>query len=278
LGLASDPVSSTVSVVDHIRVKLTIAYDGTRYDGWQVQKTGLGVQQVVEEALGRLFTAKPRLHSSSRTDTGVHAIGMVAHVDIPRPEFRMTVAKLTLAVNAHLPEDVRVVKAGVCRSEFHARFSALGKQYRYFVWNHSALNPLIRHQAWLVPKKLDLEAMRLAAKELLGRHDFASFAASRDYKMASTVRTLRRCDVKRSGSLLTFIVEADGFLYRMCRGIVGTLVQIGQGKLHPADIPSILESKDRRVAGMSAPAHGLVLWRVYYGGSSREPSGNEQSQ
>src|SRR5271169_5370268 len=122
---------------------MTIAYDGTNYAGWQAQKTGVGVQQRVEEALGRLFPGAMRLHSSSRTDTGVHALGMVAHIEIPRAELRMPVAKLALALNAHLPEDIRVLSAARCRADFHARFDASGKQYRYCVWNHAAMNPLL---------------------------------------------------------------------------------------------------------------------------------------
>jgi tRNA pseudouridine38-40 synthase len=247
-----------------IKFKLTIAYDGTRYAGWQVQKTGLAVQQRVEEALGKLFPGVQRIHSSSRTDTGVHALGMVAHVDIPRAEFKMPVKKLALAINAHLPEDIRVLLATRCRAGFHARFDATGKQYRYFGWNHAAMNPLLRHSAWHLPHALDLAAMRSAAGLFLGKHDFKSFAATRNYEMKSTVRTLTRCDLKRNGPLLTYIIEGDGFLYKMCRGIVGTLVQVGQGKIAVDDIKTILASKDRRVAGMTAPAHGLVLWRVFY--------------
>ncbi len=247
-----------------LKFKLTIAYDGTNYAGWQVQTTGIGVQQRVEEALAKLFPSVGRIHSSSRTDTGVHALGMVAHVEIARAEFKMEPAKLALAINAHLPEDIRVVSARRCHADFHARFDAAGKQYRYFVWNHIAMNPLLRHQAWQVPRKLDLPAMRAAAKLFLGRHDFKSLAATRSYEMESTVRTLNRCEIKRSGSLLTFIIEGDGFLYKMCRGMVGTLVQVGQGKIAANEIRQILASKDRRVAGMTAPACGLVLWRVFY--------------
>lgn len=250
--------------MDTLKFKLVIAYDGTHYAGWQAQKTGTGVQQRVEEALGKLFPGVGRLHSSSRTDTGVHALGMVAHVELPRAEFRMPVAKLALAINAHLPEDVRVVSARRCAVEFHARFDARGKQYRYLVWNHPAMNPLLRGQAWHVPKKLDLAAMRSAARHFLGRHDFKSLAATRNYEAESTVRTLTRCDLKRSGELLTFIIEGDGFLYKMCRGMVGTLVQVGQGKIPANEIKEILARKDRRVAGMTAPAQGLVLWQVYY--------------
>jgi tRNA pseudouridine38-40 synthase len=250
--------------VDKLKFKLTIAYDGTNYAGWQVQHSGIGVQQRVEEALEKLFPGTGRIHSSSRTDTGVHALGMVAHVEIARAQFKMPSPKLALALNAHLPEDIRVQSAQRCRADFHARFDAAGKQYRYFVWNHTAMNPLLRQQAWQVPRKLDVAAMRSAARLFLGKHDFKSFAASREYEAESTVRTLSRCDLKRAGNLLTFIIEGDGFLYKMCRGIVGTLVQVGQGKIAAGKIRSILAGKDRRLAGMTAPAHGLVLWQVFY--------------
>jgi tRNA pseudouridine38-40 synthase len=250
--------------VDTLKFKLTIAYDGAAYQGWQVQKTGTGVQALIETACGKLFSGVKRIYGSSRTDTGVHALGMVAHVEIPRAEFKMPVAKLALAINAHLPEDIRVVSARRCAADFHARFHARGKQYRYFVWNHHSMNPLLRRTAWHVPQKLDLAAMRAAAKLFPGKHDFKSFAANRNYEMESTVRTLTRCDIKCNGALFTFTIEGDGFLYKMCRGIVGTLVQVGQGKIPPAEIKNILAHRDRRVAGMTAPAHGLVLWKVYY--------------
>ena len=250
--------------MDTVKVKLTIAYDGANYAGWQVQKTGLGVQQKMEEALGKLFPSIRRIHSSSRTDTGVHALGMIAHVEIPRHEFKIPPPKLALAINAFLPDDIRVLAARRCAKDFHARFDATGKQYRYFLWNHPAMNPLLRHQAWHVPQPLDVAAMRSAAKTFLGKHDFKSFAATRNYEMESTVRTLRRCDIKRSGPLLTFIIEGDGFLYKMCRGIVGTLAQLGRGKFTKSDLKNMLDARDRRAAGMTAPAHGLVLWKVFY--------------
>jgi tRNA pseudouridine38-40 synthase len=253
------------------KAKLIIAYDGTDFEGWQVQRTGTGVQQLVEQALARLFPSKPRLHSSSRTDTGVHALGMVAHFEVPKEEFRIPILKLPLALNAHLPETIRIMGAQRCHSDFHARFYAAGKQYRYFVWNHSSQNPLLRHQAWHVPRPVDVGAMRAAARALLGRRDFACFAATREYTMKSTVRTLQRCDVQKRGPLLTFIIEADGFLYKMCRGIVGTIIQIGLGKFPPAQVESMLRSKDRRIAGMSAPAHGLVLWKVFYPAGRKTP-------
>jgi tRNA pseudouridine38-40 synthase len=250
--------------VDTLKYKLVIAYDGTAYQGWQVQKVGTGVQEIVETALTKLFSGAPRLHSSSRTDTGVHALGMVAHFEVPRAEARMTGHKLSLALNAYLPDDVRVVSAAKAHAKFHARFHATGKQYRYYVWNQPAMNPLLYQRAWHVPRALDVKAMRAAAKQLVGQQDFKSFTGTRDYEMASTVRTLTRCDLRKTGAHLTFIIEGDGFLYKMCRGIVGTLVQIGQGKFPPEAIPTMLAKADRRVAGMTAPAHGLVLWKVYY--------------
>ena len=247
-----------------LKFKLTIAYDGTGYEGWQVQKIGTGVQEKVEAALAKLFPSKPRLHSSSRTDTGVHALGMVAHFEVPRAEFKMPIRKLALAVNAHLPADIRVMSANRAKKDFHARFQARGKQYRYTVWNHTAMNPLLRSSAWHVTRPLDLKAMRAAAKLFVGKHDFQSFAANTGYERSTTVRTLTRCDVKRSGPQLTFIIEGDGFLYKMCRGIVGTIVQVGLGKFPATEIKHMLEKKDRRVAGMTAPACGLVLWKVFY--------------
>ena len=250
--------------MDSIKFKLTIAYDGTGYEGWQVQKIGTGVQEKVETALAKLFPSKPRLHSSSRTDTGVHALGMVAHFEVSRAEFKMPVRKVALAVNAWLPQDIRILSANRVSKDFHARFQAKGKQYRYVVWNHTAMNPLLRTTAWHVTRSLDFKAMRSAAKLFLGRHDFQSFTANTGYERSTTIRTLTRCDLKRSGSQLTFVIEGDGFLYKMCRGIVGTIVQVGLGKFPATEIKTMLEKKDRRVAGMTAPACGLVLWKVFY--------------
>jgi tRNA pseudouridine38-40 synthase len=251
-------------VMESLKFKLTIAYDGGQYAGWQTQQTGTGVQHVIEEALAKLFPSRPKLHSSSRTDTGVHALGMVAHFEVPLEEFKMPLRKLALAINAHLPEDIRVMSAARVPKNFHARFDAAGKQYRYFVWNHTAMNPLLRTTAWHVPRKLDLNAIRSAAPCFVGKHDFKSFAANPGYARESTVRTLTRCDVGKRGPLLQFTIEGDGFLYKMCRGIVGTLVQVGLGKFPIREVKQMLVKKDRRIAGMSAPAHGLILWKVFY--------------
>ena len=263
---------------DTVKLKLTIAYDGTNYSGWQVQDNGLAVQQKVEEAVNRMFPGASRLNSSSRTDAGVHAMGMVAHVEIPAEKFRMTMHKVALALNAHLPEDIRIMEAKLVPASFHARFQASGKEYRYLVWNGPAMNPLLRTQAWHIPKPLDLDRMRLAAKQFVGTHDFRSFAATRSYVTEDTVRTVTQCSVTKSGQLLTFTIRGNGFLYKMCRGIVGTLVQIGQGKYPGKEINHILDHKDRREAGMTAPAHGLVLWKVFYGRKDRKTPRSDQEE
>ena len=247
-----------------LRFKLTIAYDGTRYFGWQVQKGRMTVQQRVEEALRELFPSVKRVHSSSRTDTGVHALGMVAHVDIPEAECRMDARKLLLAVNSFLPVDVRIVAARRVPEDFHARFDAKGKRYFYLIWNHAAMNPLLHNRAWHVKVPLNLERMQKAAKLFVGRKDFKSFASTREYEMESTVRRLTRCDVRKEGYTWKITIEGDGFLYKMCRGIGGTLVRVGQGKLTQTEIRQIIRERDRSVAGMNAPACGLTLWRVFY--------------
>ena len=254
------------AIADQLKFKLTIAYDGTGYQGWQVQKIGTGVQEKIECALAKLFPSQPRVHGSSRTDTGVHALGLVAHFAVPRAECKLSVGRLLIAINAWLPEDIRVLAVRRVAPGFHARFDATGKQYRYFLWNHPAHNPLLRRNAWHIRRKLDFPAMRAAARHFIGRLDFRSLRANPDYDTTSTVRTLTRCDLRRSGSLITFVIEGDGFLYKMCRGIVGTLVQVGEGKLPPDAIPAILAHRDRRVAGMTAPAQGLGLWKVFYRG------------
>ena len=260
-----------------LKFKLKIAYDGTAYEGWQVQKIGTGVQEKVEQALGKLFPSQPRLHSSSRTDTGVHALGMVAHFEVPRSESKLSARRLMLAINAWLPQDIRVQAASRAPASFHARFDAKAKEYRYFVWNHPGMNPLLRRSAWHVPRRLDLFEMRVAAKSFVGQHDFTSFTSNPGYTRDSTVRRLVGCRIRKQGPLLTFIIEGEGFLYRMCRGIVGTLVEVGLGKRASGDVPLILSKKNRTAGGMSAPACGLVLWRVSYPPRANKPSGKTSS-
>jgi tRNA pseudouridine38-40 synthase len=247
-----------------LKFKLTIAYDGTGWHGWQSQKSGFGVQDQIEKALARLFGGAPKLESSSRTDTGVHARGLVAHFEIPRATFRMPARRLALAVNALLPDDIRVRSAVRAPASFHARFDATGKQYRYHVWNDPVMNPLRRHDAWHVPRPLDLDVMRQAASRFVGRMDFRAFTSNRGGGLRDSTRTVTRCEVRKQGPLVTFIIEGEGFLYKMCRGIVGTIIQSGEGRFPPDEVDRMFAEKDRKRSGVNAPGHGLVLWKVLY--------------
>ena len=247
-----------------LKFKLTIAYDGTAWQGWQSQRSGLGVQDQIEKALARLFGGAPKLDSSSRTDAGVHARGLVAHFEIPNENFRMPVRHLALAINALLPADIRIVSAVRANASFHARFDATGKQYRYHVWNDPVMNPLRRHDAWHVPPPLDMGLMKQAASRFVGRMDFRAFTSNRGGGLLDSTRTVTRCDVRKQGPLVTIIIEGEGFLYKMCRGITGTIIQAGEGRFPPGEIENMLAGKDRKASGMNAPAHGLVLWKVRY--------------
>ena len=257
-------LTSAAGLEKRCKVMLVIAYDGTAYQGWQTQKTGVGVQQRVEEALARIVPGAGGVASSSRTDSGVHALGMVVHFEVPAHLLTMPMRRLPLSLNAFLPRDIRVISARRVPLTFNARFDAAAKQYRYWVWNHSVMNPLLWTRAWHVPWPLDVKAMKQAATFLVGCHDFRSFATTHPYEIKNTVRTLRRLSIHRQGALICFVLEADGFLYKMCRGLVGTLVQLGRGKFGEAELRAMLAARDRRAAGVTAPPEGLVLWKVFY--------------
>jgi tRNA pseudouridine38-40 synthase len=218
---------------------------------------------VIRAAIARIFPTASELVGASRTDSGVHARGMVAHFDVPA-EARLTAGRLVAALNALLPEDIRVLSAARTCGAFHARFGATSKQYRYQIWNHPVMNPLLLRRAWHVPQPLDLVAMREAARLLVGRHDFRAFTSRRDGELGDSCRTMRRCEIRRAGPLLTVVLEADGFLYKMCRGITGTLVQAGRGKLSPGAMAGLCADPAARRPGLNAPSHGLVLWKVSY--------------
>jgi len=261
LGIENDlsKKSSDIS-----RIRMTIAFHGKNYQGWQRQTVGVGVQQIIEKVLARLYPeSEPLLQSSSRTDTGVHALGLVAHVDLPlRPSTPLI--RLANTINAHPPSDIRIVSANAVSSDFHARYHAQRKQYRYQVWNHSSMNPLMLDFAWHVPNKLDFALMRQAAKRFEGTHDFRAFTNKHPYPLKDAVRKLNRVSLKKSGALLTVVIEGEGFLYKMCRNIVGVMVQVGQGRFSLEDLEQMFESKDRTQAGVTPPPHGLTLWKVFY--------------
>jgi tRNA pseudouridine38-40 synthase len=189
---------------------------------------------------------------------------LVAHFDLPEKEVTMPARRLLSSLNALLPADIRILSAARTCASFHARFGATSKQYRYQVWNAPVMNPLLQGRAWHVTYELDLAAMREAASMLRGRHDFRAFTSRRDGMLAESSRTLKRCDIRRSGTLLTFIIEGDGFLYKMCRGIVGTLVKTGRGQMTRAEVEKLLIHPEKNAGRLNAPAHGLILWKVRY--------------
>ena len=247
------------------RLKLIIAYDGEPFAGWQSQAGGNGVQDHLESALLAVSGIKMRVHGSGRTDAGVHALGQIAHVDVPRD--RYPAATWQSALNANLPHAIRVVRASRVRGGhdgFHARFSTTGKRYLYRIWNAPYMHPIEIERAWYVPRKLDLARLREAAAILIGRHDFARFTANRGQREADTVRTIQRITITSRGPLITFTVEGDGFLYKMVRLIVGTLVRVGEGRAPVSFINDLLSPKVRARTHFTAPAGGLYLAKVLY--------------
>jgi tRNA pseudouridine38-40 synthase len=240
--------------------KMTLEYEGTRFVGWQRQARGATVQQVLEEALEQITTRPVTVAGSGRTDAGVHARGQVASFRSPT---HLTPRRLLCALNAILPDDIAVLSLEETDSEFHARFSAHGKTYRYEILNSPRRRVFSRTTHHRDARPLDVEAMRAAAVRLVGRHDFAAFTCSGGTP-ASTVRTLRRLDVIRTGETFQIEVEGDGFLYKMVRSIVGTLLEVGRGERTPQEVSDVLSSGDRTRAGPSAPARGLTLVSVDY--------------
>lgn len=262
---AGSATDLTPTAPGHLRLRLTLAFDGTTHHGWHAGRSGRGICDQVETALAGLFPSRPSLVSSSRTDSGVHALALVAHFDVPASGLSVPVHRLAAAINNALPDDIRVLAASRARRGFHARFSATSKQYRYRFWNHPVMNPLLRQHAWHVPRAIDREAMREAARRLCGHHDFRAFTARRDGALTDAHRTLTRCDLKFRGPEITLILESSGFLFRMCRSIAGSLAAVGTGRLDASAIDAMLIDGIRPAAAVTAPAHGLTLWRVRYG-------------
>lgn len=241
-------------------IKLTIEYDGTAYHGWQSQINAIAVQDTVTDAVNSLTGENCSITGSSRTDTGVHALGQVCNFftgsAIPSDKF-------SFALNTLLPDDIVIRKSEEVSSDFHARFSTKGKKYRYLFYNSVFPSALLRHRAYHIFYPLDVDAMRQAAGHLIGTHDFAAFSASGG-SVKTTVRTIAHATIERDGELIEFSVTGNGFLYNMVRIMAGTLVEVGFGKMKPDDIPGIIAGLDRRKAGRTAPAHGLYLVEIYY--------------
>lgn len=239
---------------------MTVEYDGTNYAGWQRQANALAVQQVVEEALRRLTGEPIVIHGASRTDAGVHALGQSVHFDT---ESHIPGEKFSFSLNTMLSPDIRISSSEDAPEGFHARFSTVGKRYRYLFYDAPHAGALNRntHAHSIYP--LNDRLMQAEANALIGTHDFAAFAASGSV-VKDTVRTIWRADVDRDGHDVRLTVEGSGFLYNMVRIIAGTLRDIGSGKLAPGALAKAIETGDRLDLGVTAPAHGLTLMEVFY--------------
>ncbi len=254
-------------------IRLTLEYDGTGLAGWQRQDNGPSVQQHLEEALAAMVGGPVTVIGASRTDAGVHALGQVAHfqteVTIPLHGFR-------LGLNSTLPPQIAVIEAVEVAADFHARFSARGKRYRYTILNRRDPSPLQRSTTWWRSRRLDIDAMQTAAAALIGEHDFSAFRAA-GCTARTTSRHISRLDVTRAGDLVLLEVDGNAFLRHMVRIITGTLVEVGEAR-RPADsLPTLLASRDRTQAGQTAPPQGLTLIEVRYGGQDLPPQPTESS-
>lgn len=241
-------------------VRLVIGFQGTRYEGWQSQKKQNTLQEVIEKELERILGHKTDLIGSSRTDSGVHAEALVAHLKTSKP---ITDAALKRALNFYLPKDILVRSAKTMPNTFHARYGAKSKLYRYKIWNNPT-RPLFEAPFVLWhPYKLDVAAMKKAATYFIGKHDFASFKDGNEEKK-TTVRTIRKLRITRKAPLIAIDVQGDGFLRHMVRILIGTLLEVGRGKIAPEQVKTILKTGDRKLAGPTAKSHGLSLLKVLY--------------
>jgi tRNA pseudouridine38-40 synthase len=245
------------------RYKIKVSYDGTNYSGWQVQPRHRTVQGELERLMAEMASQKHvRVESSGRTDTGVHARAQVAHFDLKQPLANPKYFQRGL--NAQLDRDIRVLTLEKVSSNFHARFSAAGKEYRYFIYNGLIVPPTKRLYRLQEGRTLDVDRMRAAADLLVGTHDFAPFAANRRVPIKDTVRTIHSFYVRKHGADITLEVQGNGFLYKMVRGLAGFLIEVGRGRLEPESASKILDSGIRTAVVPTARAHGLFLWKVFY--------------
>lgn len=243
-----------------MRVKLTVAYDGTDYCGWQVQPNGVTIQEKLNEAVSDLFGQEIRTIGASRTDSGVHALGNVAVFDV---DTRMPAEKIAYALNERLPHDIVVQASEEVADDFHPRFTKTRKVYEYRILNRTFPDPILSRYTYFYHRRLDAELMNDEAQALVGEHDFTSFASIKS-QTDSFVRTIYEITVNRTDDVITIHIEGNGFLYNMVRIIAGSLILVGSGQRGRGFIAEALGRKDREAAGPTAPPQGLMLMRIDY--------------
>lgn len=243
------------------RIKCIISYDGTLFNGYQVQPNQRTVQTDIEKVLTKMHKGNPiRIHASGRTDTGVHAVGQVIHFD---SEFVLQPEQWKRALNAQLPKDINVKFVEIVDDNFHSRFDVVRKEYRYFIWNEKDENVFSRNHHYFFPFDLNTVKMQEALDCLLGTHDFSSFCAS-NTDIKDKVRTIYKGSINKTDQGIVIALEGNGFLYNMVRIIVGTLIEVGQGKRDVKSVKNALLARDRAKAGKTSPPNGLFLWKVDY--------------
>ena len=253
------------------KILLTVSYVGTSYCGYQVQPNGVTVQEMLNKAALALFGYPCDIVGCSRTDSGVHARGFCAAVS-KKGEGSLPTSippeRVARAMNAHLPDDIAVLSSRAVPIDFHPRYDVVSKEYEYLIYNGRERDPFLRDRAWHIPTPIDgeaLAAMQRAASGFVGTHDFSALrAVGADTELGDATRTVFDARVERKGDMIAFRVRADGFLYHMVRIMAGTLIAVASGHIKAEDIPAVIESRDRRRAGVTAPACGLYLDTVYY--------------
>ena len=241
-------------------IKLTIEYDGKKFGGWQKQPTKLNVQGEIENAIKEITGEEVELNASGRTDSGVHSLGQVANF---KTDSNIEIEKIPYAINSKLKKSIVIKKAEEVDENFHARYSCKGKKYRYIINNSSQGTAIYRDLEYHIPQKLDIEEMKKAIKYFEGEHDFKGFRAS-GTSSKNSVREIYKAEIKQEEDRVIIELTGNGFMYNMVRIIAGTLVDVGLGKIKEEEIPEIINSKDRKKAGKTLPAHGLYLVEVYY--------------
>ena len=239
---------------------LTIAYDGTDYHGWQIQKNAVTVQEVLCQAVSKMLGKPTDVVGTSRTDAGVHAREFTCHLEC---DGNIPTTAFVRGLNSLLPSDIAVLDCKEIPNDFHARYNAKGKTYRYYIYNSNKKEPFKMRYAWQIERPLDIDKMNKFANEILGTHDFYGFSSSKR-TVEDTVRTVSECYFEKEGDFVVLTVSANGFLYNMVRIIVGTAVAVSDGKINAEDIPEIFNSKLREDAGITAPPQGLFLEKVHY--------------